>query len=151
MKIAIGNDHTALEMKAAIKAHLEEKGYEVLDLGIGKCRMAVAGIKGKQNVLKKRLLVAASKYPRIAREYFAGRHRIVDIVKLNGSVELAPLVGLADVIVDIVETGTTLKENGLEAYEIFMDLSARMICNKVSYKIRQDEIRRLMAAVQKKG
>lgn len=128
-----------------------EDVYEVLDLGIGKCRMAVAGIKGKQNVLKKRLLVAASKYPRIAREYFAGRHRIVDIVKLNGSVELAPLVGLADVIVDIVETGTTLKENGLEAYEFFMDLSARMICNKVSYKIRQDEIRRLMAAVQKKG
>ena len=90
--------------------------YEILDLGIGKCRMAVAGIRGRKEVLDKRLITVASKYPHIARAYFAQQHRTVDMIKLNGSVELAPLVGLSDVIVDIVETGTTLKENGLEAY-----------------------------------
>ena len=96
----------------------EEDVYEILDLGIGKCRMAVSGIKGKRNVMNKRILTVASKYPSIARKYFAGRFQPIDIIKLNGSVELAPLVGLSDVIVDIVETGTTLRENGLEAYEL---------------------------------
>lgn len=118
--------------------------YEILDLGIGKCRMAVSGIKGREDVMKKRILTVASKYPQIARAYFAKNFQPVDIVKLNGSVELAPLVGLADVIVDIVETGTTLKENGLEVYDAFMDLSARLICNKVSYKVKQEELREFM-------
>ncbi len=114
--------------------------YEILDLGIGKCRMAVSGIRGQRDVMKKRILTVASKYPRIARRYFARRFQPVDIIRLNGSVELAPLVGLADVIVDIVETGTTLRENGLEAYDEFMELSARLICNKVSYKMKQSEL-----------
>ena len=134
---------------------IEEDGagdtYVLLDLGIAKCRMAVAGIKGRQNVLEKRMITAASKYPRIARAYFESRHKSVDIIKLNGSVELAPLVGLSDVIVDIVETGTTLKENGLEAYDFFMDLSARLICNKVSYKMKQDELKKLISSIEKKG
>lgn len=118
--------------------------YEVLDLGIGKCRMAVSGIKGRQDVMKKRILTVASKYPGIARKYFASRFQPVDIIQLNGSVELAPLVGLADVIVDIVETGTTLRENGLEAYDEFMELSARLICNKVSYKMKQEELKQFI-------
>lgn len=119
----------------------EDDVYEVLDLGIGKCRMAVSGIKGRQDVMNKRILTVASKYPKIARKYFADRFQPIDIIKLNGSVELAPLVGLSDVIVDIVETGTTLKENGMEVYDYFMDFSARLICNKVSYKMKQKEIR----------
>lgn len=114
--------------------------YEILDLGIGKCRMAVSGIRGGRDVMEKRILTVASKYPRIARKYFARRFQPVDIIRLNGSVELAPLVGLADVIVDIVETGMTLRENGLEAYDEFMELSARLICNKVSYKMKQNEL-----------
>lgn len=120
--------------------------YELLDLGIGQCRMAVSGVKGRRDVMKKRILTVASKYPSIARQYFASRFQPVDIIKLNGSVELAPLVGLADVIVDIVETGTTLRENGLEAYDEFMALSARLICNKVSYKMKQDELQAFITA-----
>lgn len=114
--------------------------YEILDLGIGKCRMSVSGIKGRRDVMNKRILTVASKYPQIARQYFAKRFQPVDIIKLNGSVELAPLVGLSDVIVDIVETGTTLRENGLEEYDSFMNLSARLICNKVAYKMKQKEL-----------
>ncbi len=126
----------------------EEDVYEVMDLGIGKCRMAVSGIKGNQAVMNKRILTVASKYPTIARQYFAGRFQPIDIIKLNGSVELAPLVGLSDVIVDIVETGTTLKENGLEAYDYFMEFSARLICNKVSYKMKQEELKEFMNLVK---
>lgn len=120
--------------------------YEILDLGIGKCRMSLSGIKGKQDVMKKRILTVASKYPQIARQYFASRFQPVDIIKLNGSVELAPLVGLSDVIVDIVETGTTLRENGLEEYDSFMNLSARLICNKVAYKMKQKELQGFIKA-----
>ena len=115
--------------------------YEILDLGIGRCRMAVSGIAGRRDVMQKRILTVATKYPTIARRYFADRFQPIDIVKLNGSVELAPLVGLSDVIVDIVETGTTLTENGMEAYEYFMDFSARLICNTVSYKVKQNELK----------
>lgn len=126
----------------------EDDVYEVLDLGIGKCRMAVSGIKGRQDVMNKRILTVASKYPKIARKYFADRFQPIDIIKLNGSVELAPLVGLSDVIVDIVETGTTLRENGMEVYDYFMDFSARLICNKVSYKMKQKEIRSFIDIVK---
>ncbi len=126
----------------------EDDVYEVLDLGIGKCRMAVSGIKDRQDVMNKRILTVASKYPKIARKYFADRFQPIDIIKLNGSVELAPLVGLSDVIVDIVETGTTLKENGMEVYDYFMDFSARLICNKVSYKMKQKEIRSFIDIVK---
>ena len=121
--------------------------YEVLDLGIGKCRMAVAGVAGYTLDMTKRLTVG-TKYPKIAKRFFAENYRSVDIIKLNGSVELAPLVGLSDVIVDIVETGTTLKENGLEVIEYFMNLSARLICNKVSFKVKTKEINELISVIK---
>ena len=122
--------------------------YEVMDLGIGRCRMAVSGIAGRRDVMQKRILTVATKYPTIARRYFTNRFQPIDIVKLNGSVELAPLVGLSDVIVDIVETGTTLTENGMEVYEYFMDFSARLICNRVSYKMKQTELKAFMNLVK---
>lgn len=122
--------------------------YEVLDIGIGRCNMAVAAVKGKKVDMTKRITVG-TKYPRIARSYFEKNHHSVDIIKLNGSVELAPLVGLSDVIVDIVETGNTLRANGLEVLEYFMDFSARMICNSVSFKLKYDEIKTLMDVIKK--
>ena len=97
-----------------------------------------------------RRITIGTKYPRIARQYFEQNHHSVDIIKLNGSVELAPLVGLSDVIVDIVETGNTLKANGLEVLQYFMDFSARMICNAVSFKIKYSEIQQLMKVIQQK-
>jgi ATP phosphoribosyltransferase len=124
--------------------------YEILDLGIGRCRMAVAGIAGKTVDMSRRITVG-TKYPRIARAYFEQNHHSVDIIKLNGSVELAPLVGLSDVIVDIVETGNTLRANGLEVLQYFMDFSARLICNKVSFKLKTDEIQELMGVIKQEG
>lgn len=124
--------------------------YEILDLGIGRCRMAVAGIAGKDVDMSKRITVG-TKYPRIARKFFEENHHSVDIIKLNGSVELAPLVGLSDVIVDIVETGNTLKANGLEVKKYFMDFSARLICNKVAFKLKTDEINQLTSVIKKTG
>ena len=121
--------------------------YEVMDLGIGCCRMAVAGIAGKKVDMTKRITVG-TKYPRIARSYFEANHHSVDIIKLNGSVELAPIVGLSDVIVDIVETGNTLKANGLEVLNYFMDFSARMICNPVSFKMKYRDIQLLMDVIR---
>ena len=126
----------------------EEDVYEILDLGIGKCRMAVSGIKGKRDVMNKRILTVASKYPSIARKYFAGRFQPIDIIKLNGSVELAPLVGLSDVIVDIVETGTTLKQNNLEVTETILPISARLIANKAAMRFKAADIQPLLAALQ---
>lgn len=123
--------------------------YEIFDLGIGACRMAVAGIAGKPMDMTKRITVG-TKYPRLARRHFEKNHCSVDIIKLNGSVELAPIVGLADVIVDIVETGNTLRANGLEVIEYFMDFSARMICNPVSFKIKYKEIQHLVDVIKEK-
>lgn len=123
--------------------------YEIFDLGIGACRMAVAGIAGKPMDTTKRITVG-TKYPRLARRHFEKNHCSVDIIKLNGSVELAPIVGLADVIVDIVETGNTLRANGLEVIEYFMDFSARMICNPVSFKIKYKEIQHLVDVIKEK-
>ena len=122
--------------------------YEILDLGIGCCRMAVAGIAGKKVDMTKRITVG-TKYPRIARQYFENNHHSVDIIKLNGSVELAPIVGLSDVIVDIVETGNTLRANGLDVLQYFMDFSARMICNTVSFKLKIDEIQQLIHVIKR--
>ncbi|MDO4733172.1 MAG: ATP phosphoribosyltransferase [Bacillota bacterium] len=116
--------------------------YELLDLGLGKCRMAVAGPKEFRDDLGKTLRVA-TKFPNIAQQYYAGQSRAIDIIKLNGSIELAPLLGLSDLIVDIVETGTTLKENGLEPLFTIIPISARLIANKVSYKFKNAEIRDL--------
>ncbi len=120
--------------------------YEVLDLGFGKCRMCVCGpASAKEKLQHHERIRVASKYPLIAREYFYNKkHQTVDIIKLNGSVELGPIVGLSDVIVDIVETGSTLKENGLEVLEEVCPLSARMVVNPVSMRMGYDRINRLI-------
>lgn len=127
---------------------LEEgrRAYEVLDLGFGKCRMCVCGPESAGELLKHHEMIrVASKYPRIAKDYFYNKkHQTVDIIKLNGSVELGPMVGLSDVIVDIVETGSTLKENGLVVLEEICPLSARMIINQVSMKMEADRIKELI-------
>ena len=117
--------------------------YEVLDLGFGKCRMGVAGPESAKELLRHHELIrVATKYPNIAKDYFYNRkHQTVEIIKLNGSIELAPIVGLSEVIVDIVETGSTLKENGLKVLEEICPLSARMVVNQVSMKLEQDRIK----------
>ena len=124
--------------------------YEVLDLGFGKCRMCVCGpASASELLLHHERIKVASKYPRIAREYFyEQKHQTVDIIKLNGSVELGPIVGLTDVIVDIVETGTTLKENGLTVLEEICPLSARMIVNPVSMQMEKARIRDLVLRIR---
>lgn len=123
---------------------LEEnrKNFEVLDLDFGKCRMCVCGPKSAEELLKHHELIrVATKYPHIAKDYFHNvKHQTVDIIKLNGSIELAPIVGLSDVIVDIVETGSTLRENGLDVLEEVCSLSARMIVNPVSMRMESDRI-----------
>lgn len=123
---------------------LEEcrRAYEVLDLGFGKCRMCVCGPKEAKELLQHHEMIrVATKYPVIAKDYFYNKkHQTVDIIKLNGSVELGPIVGLSDVIVDIVETGSTLKENGLEVLEEVCPLSARMIVNQVSMQMESKRI-----------
>lgn len=123
---------------------LEEgrKLYEVLDLGIGCCRMCVCGPETAGEYLKHHELIrVATKYPAIAKDYFYNKkHQTVEIIKLNGSIELAPIVGLAEVIVDIVETGSTLRENGLAVLEEVCSLSARMVVNQVSMKRENERI-----------
>ena len=123
---------------------LEEgrKILEVLDLGLGKGRMCVAGpVSAKELLMKNEIIRVASKYPKIAKDYFYNKkHQTVEIVKLNGSVELAPIVGLSEVIVDIVETGSTLRENGLEVLEEICDLSARVVVNEASMKMQRERI-----------
>jgi len=124
--------------------------YEVLDLGFGKCRMCVCGpIESAGLLLHHERIRVATKYPRIAKDYFYNKkHQTVDIIKLNGSVELGPIVGLTDVIVDIVETGSTLKENGLVVLEDVCDLSARMIVNPVSMQLKNERIKSLVARLK---
>ena len=109
---------------------------------MGKCRMCVAGHKGFRDNTARTLRVA-TKFPNIAKEYYAKNSRQIDIIKLNGSIELAPILRMSDVIVDIVETGTTLKENNLEVLEEILPISARLISNKVSYKFKNNEIMEL--------
>ncbi len=124
--------------------------YEVLDLGFGKCRMCVCGPASARELLQhhERIRVA-SKYPIIAKDYFYNKkHQTVDIIKLNGSVELGPIVGLSDVIVDIVETGSTLRENGLEVLEEICPLSARMIVNQVSMQMELERIKDLISKMK---
>ena len=127
---------------------LEEnrKIYEVVDLGLGRCRMCVAGPpEAKRYLDSGELIRVATKYPNIAKSYFYNRrHQTVEIIKLNGSIELAPLVGLSEVIVDIVETGSTLKENGLVVLEEICPLSARMVVNQVSMKMEKERIGKLL-------
>ena len=120
--------------------------YEVLDLGYGRCRMCVCGPESARELLKHQELIrVATKYPHIARKYFYDqKHQTVEIIKLNGSIELAPIVGLSEVIVDIVETGSTLKENGLKVLEEVCPLSARMVVNQVSMKMENERITKLI-------
>ena len=130
--------------------------YEVLDLKFGACRMCVCGPESAAELLKRNEIIrVASKYPNIAKNYFQNKkNQSVEIIKLNGSVELAPVVGLADVIVDIVETGSTLKENGLQVLEEVSPLSARIVVNQVSLKMEHERIRQFLTAVNeelKKG
>ena len=127
---------------------LEEgrKVHEVLDLGFGKCRMCVCGYKNTAPLLKHHELIrVATRYPNITRDYFYNtKHQTVEIIKLNGSIELAPIVGLSEVIVDIVETGSTLRENGLEILEEVCPLSARMIVNPVTMRMEGERIKNLI-------
>ena len=117
--------------------------YELLDLGVGKCRMAVAAPKGYR-AESRRTLRVATKFPQIARQYYSSVGRDIDIIKLNGSIEIAPILGLSDVIVDIVETGTTLKENNLEVVETIVPISARLIANQSSYRFNAGQINRIV-------
>ena len=131
---------------------LEEKRniHEVLDLGFGKCKMCVCGPKEAEELLKHQELIrVATKYPNIAKDYFYNKkHQTVEIIKLNGSIELAPIVGLSEVIVDIVETGSTLKENGLCVLEEICPLSARMVVNQVSMKMEHERITNLIGELK---
>ena len=120
--------------------------YELCDLGIGKCRMAVAAPKGFRDDPMKTLRVA-TKFSRIAREFYASKGRDVELIHLNGSIEIAPILGLSDVIVDIVETGTTLKENNLEVIETVLPISARLIANRSSFKFKGAAIDRIVRAI----
>ncbi|MEJ8554806.1 ATP phosphoribosyltransferase [Tepidibacter sp. Z1-5] len=121
--------------------------YEIFDLGFGKCKFSIAGIKGEKIYKKDDILKVATKYPEIAKKYFKERQQKIEIIKLNGSVELAPLVGLSDVIVDLVETGNTLKANGLEVIEDMFNISARLISNRVSYRFKFDRIQNIIKSL----
>ena len=121
--------------------------YEVLDLGFGKCRMCICGPENAKELLNHHELIrVATKYQRIAKDYFYNKkHQTVEIIKLNGSIELAPIVGLSEVICDIVETGSTLRENGLSVLEEVCPLSARMVVNQVSMKMENERITKLIS------
>ena len=125
--------------------------FEVLDLGFGKCRMCVCGPQSAKPLLENQELIrVATKYPKIAKDYFYNKkHQTVEIIKLNGSIELAPIVGLSEVICDIVETGSTLRENGLVVLEEVCDLSARMVVNQVSMKMENERITEIIRALKK--
>lgn len=124
--------------------------YEVMDLGFGKCKMCVCGPASAKDLLQHHEMIrVASKYPNIAKDYFYNKkHQTVEIIKLNGSVELAPIVNLSEVIVDIVETGSTLKENGLQVLEEICPLSARMVVNQVSMKMENERIMKLITELK---
>ncbi len=124
------------------------KFFELVDLGFGRCKFALAGKKGDNFYQGYNIKTIATKYPNVSRSFFEKKGMDVDIVKIEGSVELAPLLSLSDAIVDIVETGTTLKENGLEVFEDIAPISARLIVNRVSLKLRQQEIEELIKLIE---
>ena len=128
----------------------QRKIYEVLDLGFGRCRMCVCGPKENEELLKHQEFIrVATKYPNIARDFFYNKkHQTVEIIKLNGSIELAPSVGLTEVIVDIVETGSTLRENGLQVLEEVCPLSARVVVNPVSMRMENERITQLLKEIK---
>ena len=128
----------------------QRKIYEVLDLGFGRCRMCVCGPKENEELLKHQEFIrVATKYPNIARDFFYNKkHQTVEIIKLNGSIELAPIVGLTEVIVDIVETGSTLRETGLQVLEEVCPLSARVVVNPVSMRMENERITQLLKEIK---
>ena len=145
-------EHGVCDLGIVGKDTILEQGrsfYEVLDLGFGKCRFALAVKQGSDFYGTYKTRRIATKYPNVARTFFEKKGMDVDIIKIEGSVELAPLVGLSDGIVDIVETGTTLKENGLEVVEDVAYISARLIVNTASLKLRKEELEPLIDAIQK--
>jgi ATP phosphoribosyltransferase len=119
--------------------------YELLDLGIARCRMSVIGLPNWEPVLNPRV---ATKYPNVASQFFREKGQQVEVIKLNGSIELAPLIGLADRIVDMVETGQTLRENGLVEQEVLFQITSRLIANRVSYRMKNEPIQRLCDLLQ---
>ena len=146
-------EYGAADIGVVGKDTIVEEGrnvHEVLDLGFGSCRMCVCGPQGAKELLEHREVIrVATKYPKIAKDYFYNKkHQTVEIIKMNGSIELAPIVGLSEVIVDIVETGSTLKENGLTVLEEVCPLSARMIVNPVSMRMENDRIRDLIGRIR---
>ena len=144
--VAIYVEHHAADVGIVGKDILLESGpdvYELLDLNIGKCRMAVAAPKGYVEDPDRTLRIA-TKYVNIAKKFYSEKNRDIEIIKLNGSIELAPILGLSDVIVDIVETGNTLKANNLEVIEEFKDISARFIANNSSFKFQNEIISDMM-------
>lgn len=146
-------EYGAADIGVVGKDTIVEEGrnvHEVLDLGFGSCRMCVCGPQDAKELLEHREVIrVATKYPKIAKDYFYNKkHQTVEIIKMNGSIELAPIVGLSEVIVDIVETGSTLKENGLTVLEEVCPLSARMIVNPVSMRMENDRIRDLIGRIR---
>lgn len=149
--VAIYVERGAADIGVAGKDILLEYGpdvYELLDLDIGKCRMAVAGPADFYDDPRRTLRVA-TKFSNIAQNFYASRGRDIDIIHLNGSIEIAPILGLSDVIVDIVETGTTLKENNLAVLETIVPISARLIANKTSFKFKNEPIERIVRELGK--
>lgn len=149
--VAVYVYHGAADIGIAGKDILDECGlslYELLDLKLGKCHMCVAAPDDYKEDQSRPIRVA-TKFPNIAKKHYMSFNREIEIIKLNGSIEIAPLVGLSDVIVDIVETGTTLKENNLKVFEKFLPISARLIANRASYTFHKDEIDSLCDRLQK--
>ena len=149
--VAIYVEHGAADIGVCGKDILLESGadvYELLDLGFGKCRMAVAAMKGFREDYTRPLKVA-TKFQNIAKQYYMSQNREIEVIKLYGSIELAPILELSDVIVDIVETGKTLVENGLEVRETIVPISARLIANKTAYKFHGDEINKIVNELKK--
>lgn len=146
-------EYGAADLGVVGKDTIQEEGrqvHEVLDLEFGKCKMCVCGYKNTSELLQSRSLIrVATKYPKIAKDYFYNtKNQTVEIIKLNGSIELAPIVGLSEVIVDIVETGSTLRENGLEVLEEICPLSARVIVNPVSMRMENERIKKIITDLQ---
>jgi ATP phosphoribosyltransferase len=144
-------EHGVADVGVVGKDTLMEGGkdyYEMLDLNIGRCRFIVAGLAGHNPLNKTGHIRIGSKYPNVALEYFHSKGKDIEVIKIDGSVELAPVLGLVDGIVDIMETGATLKENGLVVYDTAAELSARVIVNKASFKMKQDEIMALISDLE---
>ncbi len=132
-------------------AESDEALYELMDLGFGACQFAVAAPKDRRDDLSDETIRVATKYPRVAAAHFAAKNQKIELIQLNGSVELAPIVGLSDVIVDIVETGNTLKANGLEVIEVFMGISAKLITNPLSYAFKRTTIKRMVQRLSRES